>query len=168
MPALPRARGSGPARSRLWLARTDRDRSERTYGARKVNLGARLSNFSVTCRVDGSVNVNRGGSMSPRTTPRPQPIRIALLSVLALALVFVTAASAGQRSKVVAKEAQNESLGSRVLTRTNGHTLYSLSVETKGRFVCTGGCLGTWTPLTVPAGVKPKGPVKLGTIKRSN
>jgi len=106
--------------------------------------------------------------MSPRTTPRPQPIRIALLSVLALALVFVTAASAGQRSKVVAKEAQNESLGSRVLTRTNGHTLYSLSVETKGRFVCTGGCLGTWTPLTVPAGVKPKGPVKLGTIKRSN
>jgi predicted lipoprotein with Yx(FWY)xxD motif len=106
--------------------------------------------------------------MSPRTTPRPQPIRIALLSVLALALVFAAGASAVQRSKVVAKEAQNESLESTVLTKTNGRTLYSLSVETKGRFVCTGGCLGTWTPLTVPAGVKPKGPVKLGTIKRSN
>lgn len=110
--------------------------------------------------------------MSPRFTPRPlprprpQPVRIALLTALALALVAVTAASASQTSKVVAKEAQNGSLGATVLTRANGHTLYSLSVETKGRFVCTGGCLGTWKPLVVPRGVKPKGPVKLGTIRR--
>jgi predicted lipoprotein with Yx(FWY)xxD motif len=110
--------------------------------------------------------------MSPRFAPRPlprphpQPVRIALLTAVALALVVVAGASASQASKVVVKEAQNSSLGATVLTRTNGHTLYSLSAETKGKFVCTGSCLGTWKPLVVPAGVKPKGPVKLGTIRR--
>lgn len=102
----------------------------------------------------------------PLPMPRPQPIRIALLAALALSLVVAAAASASQASKVVAKEARSESLGATVLTRTNGHTLYSLSVETNGRFVCTGGCLGTWKPLVVSHGVKPKGPVKLGTIRR--
>jgi len=110
--------------------------------------------------------------MSPRSmphplpTPRPQPIRIALLAAVALVLALATGASASGSSKVVAKKAQSEDLGATVLTRTNGHTLYSLSVETHGRFVCTGGCLGTWKPLVVAQGVKPKGPVKLGTIRR--
>lgn len=106
--------------------------------------------------------------MSPRLlpSPRPQPVRIALLSVLALALALATGASASQGSKVVAKKGTVESLGRTVLTRTNGHTLYSLSVETGGRFVCTGGCLGTWKPLVVAKGTKPRGPVKLGTIRR--
>lgn len=102
----------------------------------------------------------------PLPVPRPQAVRIALFSVLALVLVLAASAAASGSSKVVAKEQQSESLGATVLTRTNGHTLYSLSVETHGRFVCTGGCLGTWKPLVVPRGVKPKGPVKLGTIRR--
>lgn len=110
--------------------------------------------------------------MSPRFTPRPlpvprpQPLRIAVLAALALALAFAAGASASGASKVVAKEAESESLEATVLTRTNGRTLYSLSVETHGKFVCTGGCLDTWKPLVVPRGVKPKGPVKLGTIRR--
>lgn len=110
--------------------------------------------------------------MSPRSmpyplpTPRPQPVRIILLAALALALALATGASASGSSKVVAKKVQSEDLGTTVLARTNGHTLYSLSVETNGRFVCTGGCLGTWKPLLVSQGVKPKGPVKLGTIRR--
>lgn len=110
--------------------------------------------------------------MSPRFTPRPlptphlQPARIGLLTALALALVLATGATASGPSKVVAKEGRSESLGATVLTRTNGRTLYSLSVETHGRFVCTGGCLDTWKPLVVPRQVKPKGPVKLGTVRR--
>jgi predicted lipoprotein with Yx(FWY)xxD motif len=110
--------------------------------------------------------------MSPRFIPRPlpmpypQPIRIALLAAFALALALAAGASASGASKVVAKEGQAESLEATVLTRTNGHTLYSLSVEKQGRFVCTGACLGTWKPLVVARGVKPKGPVKLGTIRR--
>jgi predicted lipoprotein with Yx(FWY)xxD motif len=55
-----------------------------------------------------------------------------------------------------------------ILTTVKGHTLYSLSVEKGGRFVCTksSGCLTVWHPLLVPAGVTPKGPVKLGTVER--
>jgi predicted lipoprotein with Yx(FWY)xxD motif len=98
--------------------------------------------------------------------PRPYPIRIALLAVTALALSAATGVYAQQPSKVVAKESENTTLGRTVLTTTKGRTLYSLSAETKGRFICTGSCLASWKPLVVPAGVKPKGPAKLGTIQR--
>ncbi|HET7588958.1 MAG TPA: hypothetical protein VFK14_02060 [Solirubrobacterales bacterium] len=98
--------------------------------------------------------------------PRPYPIRIVLLSLFALALVVVAEAAAGQPAKRVAKEAESTTLGHTILTTTRGRTLYSLSVEKHGKFTCTGGCLSTWRPLTVPAGTKPTGPVRLRTIKR--
>ncbi len=66
----------------------------------------------------------------------------------------------------MAKQADNATLGKTILTSDRGRTLYSLSAETKGRFICTGACASTWRPLVVPAGVKPTGPVKLGTIER--
>ena len=58
--------------------------------------------------------------------------------------------------------------GRTLLTTIGGRTLYTLSVEKHGKFVCTmeSGCTGIWHPLTVAAGVTPKGPVKLGTIHR--
>jgi predicted lipoprotein with Yx(FWY)xxD motif len=60
--------------------------------------------------------------------------------------------------------------GKRVLAAANGHTLYSLSVEKKGKFVCTqsSGCLTLWKPLLVPIGGSVIGPanVRLGSIKR--
>ena len=87
-------------------------------------------------------------------------IQIVLLAALA------GPATAGQATKPVAKQADNASLGKTILTNTRGRTLYSLSAETKGRFICTGTCASTWRPLLVPTGVKPTGPVKLGTIKR--
>jgi len=99
--------------------------------------------------------------------PRPYPIRIALLTVAALALVVAGAATA-QSSKRVVKEMENTTLEHTVLTTLKGKTLYSLSVETKGKFTCTGTCLASWTPLLIPKGVKPKGPVKLGTVMRPN
>jgi predicted lipoprotein with Yx(FWY)xxD motif len=97
--------------------------------------------------------------------PRPLPIRIALVGIAALALLLPAGAQAGQ-SKRVAKESENATLKEMVLTTTKGKTLYSLSVEKHGKFICTGGCLSVWKPLVVPAGVTPKGPVKLGTVKR--
>lgn len=99
--------------------------------------------------------------------PRPYPIRIALLTVAALALV-VAGAAAAQSSKRVVKEMENTTLEHTVLTTLKGKTLYSLSVETKGKFTCTGTCLASWKPLLVPKGVKPRGPVKLGTVMRPN
>lgn len=108
--------------------------------------------------------------MSLPTIPRSRmyPIRIVLLTVAALALVVASEATAAQSSKRVVKEMENATLGHTVLTTLKGKTLYSLSVETKGKFTCTGTCLASWKPLLVPKGVKPEGPVKLGTVKRPN
>lgn len=72
----------------------------------------------------------------------------------------------GKKTRVVAKRAHNAGLGAEILTAKNGHTLYSLSAEGGGTFICTAGCLSIWHPLTIPAGIRPLGPVKLGTVKR--
>lgn len=107
--------------------------------------------------------------MPQSTTYRPSSTRIRIVGFVLLALALMVAASAIAQSggsKRVAKEAANATLGKTVLTTTNGRTLYSLSVEKNGKFICTASCLSIWHPLTVPAGVKPTGPVKLGTIKR--
>ncbi|HVO55766.1 MAG TPA: hypothetical protein VMT37_15250 [Solirubrobacterales bacterium] len=109
----------------------------------------------------------------PITDRIPYPVRT---PIMAFALVVALAAAlAGPAlattptTKVVAKEGSVTSLGKTVLTTTKGHTLYSLSAEKKGRFICTDpGCLSAWKPLVVPKGVKPKGPVKLGTTMRPN
>jgi predicted lipoprotein with Yx(FWY)xxD motif len=75
-------------------------------------------------------------------------------------------APTGSGTKTVAKSLHLK--GRTLLTTTSGRTLYSLSVEKRGKFICTekSGCTGIWHPLTVAAGVTPKGPVKLGTIER--
>ncbi|MFT3863416.1 MAG: hypothetical protein QM729_04025 [Solirubrobacterales bacterium] len=90
---------------------------------------------------------------------------LTLAAVLALGAVALPTALA-RGSKTVAGEAHAPSLHATVLTNTKGHTLYTLSGEKNGRFICTGTCLSTWPPLLVSAGTKPEGPVKLGTIKR--
>jgi predicted lipoprotein with Yx(FWY)xxD motif len=92
-------------------------------------------------------------------------IRLVLCAMALVALTVPTLATA-QTSKRVAEQAANPTLGRTILTTTKGRTLYSLSAETNGRFICTGACASTWRPLVVPTGVKPTGPVKLGTIER--
>ena len=99
---------------------------------------------------------------------RPRHLSLAIVAavaVLAAAALFSSLAAAATTKRVV-KEAHSSSLGSTVLTANNGLTLYSLSAEKNGRFICTGSCLKDWHPLVVAAGVKPAGPVALGTIKR--
>jgi predicted lipoprotein with Yx(FWY)xxD motif len=96
-----------------------------------------------------------------------KPIAI-LLALSAIALI-VTGAGVPARaatSKRVVKEAHNAKLGRTVLVNLGGLTLYSLSAETHGKLICKGACLKDWHPLVVAAGVKPTGPVRLGTIKR--
>lgn len=98
------------------------------------------------------------------------PIQAAFLLTAVVAVIGLrsagAAAASGQATMRVVKEAQNEALGRTVLTNKKGHTLYSLSVEKNGRFICTGECLSVWHPLVVPAKTKPTGPVKLGIVKR--
>lgn len=100
--------------------------------------------------------------------PRRRGRSIAALTLAAILVVSAVAVpmALARGSKTVAGEATAPSLHKTVLTNLKGMTLYSLSVEKNGRFICTGSCTKTWPPLLVAAGTKPKGPVTLGTIKR--
>ena len=66
----------------------------------------------------------------------------------------------------MAKKANNATLGETVLTSLKNRTLYTLSAEVNGRFICVGTCLSTWHPLVVAANVKPIGPTRLGKVRR--
>jgi predicted lipoprotein with Yx(FWY)xxD motif len=106
-----------------------------------------------------------------RTRSRDRARRARNLTALALAAVLALSAMAvpmalARGGKTVAGEATAPSLHKTVLTNTKGLTLYTLVGETHGKFICTGSCLKAWPPLLVAAGTTPKGPVKLGRIKR--
>jgi predicted lipoprotein with Yx(FWY)xxD motif len=85
-------------------------------------------------------------------------------------------AAVGGKQASVVQAAKNSKLGTDVLENSKGMTLYTLSAETNGRFICTqtstipGGntpCLSFWIPLTVKSMAAPSGPVSgLGTIQR--
>lgn len=102
-------------------------------------------------------------------TFRPSSHRVRTIAItLALAslAIGVAVSQADRPSKRVASKAENPTLGKAVLTTTKGQTLYSLSAEKNGRFICTGSCLSVWHPLRVSSGTRPTGPVKLSTIER--
>lgn len=84
------------------------------------------------------------------------------------AAAATTVASSSASSGAVVKTAANSTLAATVLTDSSGMTLYRLSGEQAGRFICTGaGCLQIWHPLTAPATGAPSGGVgSLGTVKR--
>jgi predicted lipoprotein with Yx(FWY)xxD motif len=91
-----------------------------------------------------------------------------LLAIAALTPIAAGAGAPAQAatSKRVVKKANNAQLGKTILVNLRGITLYSLSAETHGRFICKRGCLVDWHPLYVARGVRPTGPVRLGAIKR--
>ena len=65
------------------------------------------------------------------------------------------ASSGSSASKAVVKTASNAKLGATVLVDAQGMTLYHLSAEQNGKFICTSSCTGIWHPLTVAAGSTP-------------
>jgi len=112
--------------------------------------------------------------MNPTSVPAPRPARprsvTVLLIVAALASAVTLAAFAvpafAKRGSVHVHAVQNATLHKRIVVTASGRTLYTLSAEVHGRFICTGGCLSTWIPLKVPAGAKVEGVAKLGVLKR--
>jgi len=85
--------------------------------------------------------------------------------VVGIAVISVAASSAATKSVVEVK--MNAKLHASILVNRQGMTLYSLSAETHGRFICTDkACLSLWKPLVVPKGAKPTGTTKLATVKR--
>jgi predicted lipoprotein with Yx(FWY)xxD motif len=89
----------------------------------------------------------------------------ALLALLAVSAVLVACGSGssnGRESAVVAS-ARKARVGS-VLVDAQGRTLYRFTAEAQGLPVCTGACVGTWSPaLTSTASGLPK---HVATVKR--
>jgi predicted lipoprotein with Yx(FWY)xxD motif len=71
-------------------------------------------------------------------------------------------------STALVKSASSPKLSATVLTNANGMTLYALSGESAGKFICTGAsCEGVWHPLIASGASAPSGSVgSLGTVKR--
>ena len=92
---------------------------------------------------------------------------IAIIVTFGLVAAYFAARATGATHLRVVMTAMNKTLGQKVLVNRNGHTLYSLSVERHGRFICTtSACLSLWKPLTVRKGVVPTGVSKLTVVKR--
>jgi predicted lipoprotein with Yx(FWY)xxD motif len=101
-------------------------------------------------------------------TPIGRLLAAAVLAVAVAAVVLANGATAATSAvKPLVTTAKNADLGKTVLVNRKGLTLYSLSVERHGKFICTDSeCLSFWTPLTVKKGAKPNGIAGLATVKR--
>jgi predicted lipoprotein with Yx(FWY)xxD motif len=88
------------------------------------------------------------------------------VGVTAISVAGVMSASAATTKSVV-EVVKNAKLHETILVNRKGFTLYSLSAEKRGRFICTDtSCLSVWKPLVVARGTKPTGAPKLATIHR--
>jgi predicted lipoprotein with Yx(FWY)xxD motif len=78
-----------------------------------------------------------------------------------------TSSSSSSESVALVKTAANATLNATVLVDAQGMTLYHLSGERNGKFICTSSaCLHVWHPLSPSAG-EPSGSVgSLATVKR--
>ena len=81
----------------------------------------------------------------------------------------------GGSADTTVRSANSSQLGTSVLVNKKGMTLYTLSAERSGRFICTmsskipgssASCLSVWIPLTVANGSTPTGAAQLGTVTR--
>jgi predicted lipoprotein with Yx(FWY)xxD motif len=71
-------------------------------------------------------------------------------------------------SSAIVKTASNQKVGGTILVNASGMTLYHLSGEQGGKFICaSAACTQTWPPLAASSGGSPSGTVgSLGTVKR--
>jgi predicted lipoprotein with Yx(FWY)xxD motif len=93
---------------------------------------------------------------------------VPVLLVLAAAALIGALAARSMSDSHKQAVVKTRMVGARtLLVNTRGLTLYHLSVERKGRFICTNGaCLAEWHPLVVKKGAKPAGVRSLSTVKR--
>jgi predicted lipoprotein with Yx(FWY)xxD motif len=92
---------------------------------------------------------------------------IALIALLGLLTAFYAVRASGATHVRIVMTAKSKSLGQKILVNRNGRTLYSLSVERKGHFICTTSmCLSLWKPLVVAKGSVPTGAAHLTAVKR--
>jgi predicted lipoprotein with Yx(FWY)xxD motif len=109
------------------------------------------------------------------TGARPAAVRLAagtVFAAVAAGAIFLALMAAGSYAAPMATQnvvaaAKNAKLGKTILVDRRGRTLYHLSVERNGRFICTNSfCLSLWHPLVVPRGTTPAGARFLSTVRR--
>jgi predicted lipoprotein with Yx(FWY)xxD motif len=94
------------------------------------------------------------------------PVAVIAGVIAAFFAIHPGGASSSSRARLV-QTATNPTLGKTVLVNAKGLTLYSLSAERHGKFICTDSvCLRLWTPVVAANGKKPTGVSGLGTVKR--
>jgi predicted lipoprotein with Yx(FWY)xxD motif len=87
--------------------------------------------------------------------------------VIVAALIGAFAARSGGNSSSKAVVKTMKVGGKTILVNRRGMTLYHLSVERRGHFICTNAaCLAEWKPLVVARGVTPTGVQSLRVVKR--
>ena len=92
---------------------------------------------------------------------------LAVIIALLASLVVVTASFGGASREHVVTTAKNAKLGKTILVTLSGKTLYSLSAERHGKFICVDKtCLSFWKPLIVRPGATPTGVDGLTVVKR--
>ncbi len=102
-----------------------------------------------------------------RTATLSRGLLLAAAFAAGLAAAFYAVNASGAGSTRVVMTAKNKALGKTILVNRQGLTLYSLSVERHGRFICkNSACLSLWKPLVIPKGAKPTGVSGLATVKR--
>ena len=90
-----------------------------------------------------------------------------ILVVAVAALIGALAARSMSDSHKQAVVKTGMMAGKTILVNRRGLTLYHLSVERKGHFICTSSaCLALWHPLVVAHGTTPTGAKSLSTVKR--
>jgi predicted lipoprotein with Yx(FWY)xxD motif len=110
--------------------------------------------FLIPTAVAGSLLLSAcGGSSSSKPAAPSQP---------------ASSQSSSGSSGTLVKTGSDSGISGTVLVNAHGLTLYRLSGEHAGKFICTAsGCLQVWHPLTASAGSKPTGSVgSLGTVRR--
>src|SRR6202795_4968167 len=102
-----------------------------------------------------------------RTATLSRGLLLAAAFAAGLAAAFYAVNARGAGGTRVVMTAKNKALGKTILVNRQGLTLYSLSVERHGRFICkNAACLSLWKPLVIAKGAKPTGVSRLGTVKR--
>jgi predicted lipoprotein with Yx(FWY)xxD motif len=92
-------------------------------------------------------------------------VPVLVVAAVAALIGALAARSGDTSSKSVVKTMKVG--GKTILVNRRGMTLYHLSVERKGHFICTDStCLSVWKPLVVARGVTPTGSKSLSVVKR--
>ena len=99
---------------------------------------------------------------------RNAKLLVPVILVLAVAAMIGALAARSMNNSHKQAVVKTRAVGARMLlVNRQGLTLYHLSVERKGHFICTNGaCLTEWHPLVVKKGITPTVAKSLSTVKR--